>query len=203
MGGAAGTPTGGAALDLNAAGAANTNINWANTGSGGGALTMEGAGTASVLITPQSAPVGITAAYDLSGSGSGDQILTPDDANNLYGGNISGNSFTVEVVFRPDDQVGPEPIWGAGGNGTGSSRVLIDDQLIFTIGNNALVAQTVATIPPNAVAGGDYVQVIGTFDIVSDVASLYVNGILASQGDAINITTGASGNILDLSLIHI
>ena len=199
VGGAAGTPTGGAALDLNAAGAANTNINWANTGSGGGALTMEGAGTASVLITPQSAPVGITAAYDLSGSGSGDQILAPDDANNLYGGNISGNSFTVEVVFRPDDQVGPEPIWGAGGNGTGSSLVLIDDQLIFTIGNNALVAQTVATIPPNAVAGGDYVQVIGTFDIVSDVASLYVNGILASQGDAINITTGASGNILDWS----
>ncbi len=199
VGGAAGTATPGAALNLNAAGAANTNSNWANTGSGGGALTMEGAGTASVLITPQSAPVGITAAYDLSGSGSGDLILAPDDANNLYGGNISAGSFSVEVALRPDDHVGPEPIWGAGGNGTGSSLVLIDDQLIFTIGNNALVAQAVAAIPSNAIAGGDYAQVIGTFDIVSDVASLYVNGILVSQGNAINITTGNAANIVDWS----
>ena len=89
---------------------------------------MEGAGTASVLITPENAPVGIAAAYDLSGTGSGDQILSPDDASNLYGGNISTGSFSVEVVMRPDDHVGPEPIWGAGGNGTGSSLVLIDDQ---------------------------------------------------------------------------
>ncbi|MEC9054551.1 MAG: VCBS domain-containing protein, partial [Verrucomicrobiota bacterium] len=197
VGGAAGTPSPGAALDLNAGDAGNTDANWGNGGSGGGALVMEGAGTASVLITPENAPVGITAAYDLSGSGSGDQILSPDDANNLYGGNITTGSYSVEVVLRPDDHVGPEPIWGAGGNGSGSSLVLIDDQLIFTIGNNAQVAQAVATIPQNAIAGGDYVQVIGTFDIVTDVASLYVDGILVSQGGAINITTGGAGNVVD------
>ena len=197
VGGAAGTASPGAAIDLNAADAGNTDANWANGGSGGGALVMEGAGTASVLISPESAPVGITAAYDLSGTGSGGQILSPDDANNLYGGNISTGSFSVEVVMRPDDHVGPEPLWGAGGNGTGSSLVLIGDQLILTVGNSAQVAQAVATIPSNAIAGGNYVQVIGTFDIVSDVASLYVNGLLAGQGTAINITTGAPGNVTD------
>ena len=197
VGGAPGAPTPGAALDLNAGDVGNTDSNWGNGGSGGGALVMEGPGTASVLITPEGAPVGISAAYDLSGSGSGDQILSPDDANNLYGGNISTGSFSVEVVMRPDDHVGPEPIWGAGGNGTGSSLVLIDDQLIFTIGNSAQVAQAVATIPPNAIAGGEYVQVIGTFDIASDVASLYVNGLLVGQGNAINITNGAAGNVVD------
>ena len=197
VGGAAGTASPGAAINLNAGDAGNTDANWANNGSGGGALVMEGAGTASVLITPENAPVGIAAAYDLSGTGSGDQILSPDDASNLYGGNISTGSFSVEVVMRPDDHVGPEPIWGAGGNGTGSSLVLIDDQLIFTIGNSAQVAQAVATIPPGAIAGGNYVQVIGTFDIVSDVASIYVNGLLVSQGTAINITNGSPGNVTD------
>ena len=199
LGGAPGTASPGAAIDLNAADAGNSDANWSNGGSGGGALLMEGAGTASVLIVPENAPAGITAAYDLSGTGSGDQILSPDDANNLYGGNISTGSFSVEVVMRPDDHVGPEPIWGAGGDGTGSSLVLIDDRLIFTIGNSAQVAQAVATIPPTAIAGGDYVQVIGTFDIVSDVASLYVNGLLVGQGSAINISTGAPGNVTDWS----
>ncbi|MCH2062324.1 MAG: Ig-like domain-containing protein, partial [Roseibacillus sp.] len=206
IGGAAGTPTAGAPFDLNAsdATAANTDGVWNNSNTVSGKfVTMENAGTGSVLLTPlDNSPPGITHAYDLSGTGSGGTLGdtdTPAAANFLYGTNFSRSSFSVEALIRPDDHVGPEPIWGSGGNGTGSSLILVDDQLIYTIGNSAQVAQAIAIIPQNAIAGGDYVHVLGTFDIAADVISLYINGVLADTGNALNITNGAAGNVTDWS----
>ena len=206
VGGAPGTATAGAPFDLNASdpAAGNTDGTWNNSNTvSGRAVTMENAGTGSVLLTPlENSPPGITHAYDLSGAGSGGLLGDTDQtgaANHLYGGNFSTSSFSVEALIRPDDHVGPEPIWGSGGNGTGSSLILIDDQLIFTIGNSAQVAQAIATIPPNAIAGGDYVHVLGTFDIAADVISLYLNGNLVDTGGAVNVLTGGAGNVTDWS----
>ena len=206
VGGALGTATAGAPFDLNASdpAAGNTDGTWNNSNTvSGKAVTMENAGTGSVLLSPlQNSPPGITHAYDLSGTGSGGLLGDTDQtgaANHLYGTNISNSSFSVEAVIRPDDQVGPEPIWGSGGNGTGSSLILIDNQLIFTIGNSAQVAQAVATIPPSSVENGDYVHVLGTFNIGSDVISLYVNGNLVDTKGAVNVLTGGAGNVTDWS----
>ena len=206
VGGAPGTATAGAPFDLNASdpAAGNTDGTWNNSNTvSGRAVTMENAGTGSVLLTPlENSPPGITHAYDLSGTGSGGLLGDTDQtgaANHLYGGNFSTSSFSVEALIRPDDHVGPEPIWGSGGNGTGSSLILIDDRLIFTIGNGAQVAQAIAAIPANALAGGDYVHVLGTFDIAADVISLYVNGNLVDTGGAVNVLTGGAGNVTDWS----
>ena len=88
---------------------------------------MENAGSGSILLTPlDNSPPGITHAYDLSGTGSGGLLGDTDQttaANHLYGGNFSTSSFSVEALIRPDDHVGPAPIWGSGGNGTGTSLI--------------------------------------------------------------------------------
>jgi hypothetical protein len=168
---------------------------------------MDGAGTESVLLTTlTNAPVGVTAAYDLSGAGSGALLADVDQTSPsnaatqyLFGSNFSTSSCSIEAVFRPDDHVGPEPIWGSGGNGTGSSLVLIDDQLIYTACGGANVVQAIATIPANALAGGDYVHVIATLDLDLDIASIYVNGVLINTGTAVNIQSGAAGNMTDWS----
>ena len=206
VGGALGTSTAGAPFDLNASdpAAANTDGSWNNSNTASGnSVTMENAGSGSILLTPlDNSPPGITHAYDLSGTGSGGLLGDTDQttaANHLYGGNFSTSSFSVEALIRPDDHVGPEPIWGSGGNGTGTSLILIDDQLILTVGNGTLVAQAIATIPANGIAGGDYVHVLGSFDIATDVLSLYVNGVLVDSQSGLNILNGQAGNIVDWS----
>lgn len=202
-GGAAGTPTASAVISLNAADAGNSDGTWQNLGSGGNAVTMAGAGTESVLSTAlTNPPVGLSAAYSLSGSGSG--ALLPDadtvvGTPYLYGSNMTTASFTVEAAFRPADHNSDNPIWSSGGNGTGSSLVLLGDQIIFTVGNGSLVAQASATIPAGAIAGGDFVHIVATFDITSDIASIYANNVLTDQHTAINITNGAIANIADWS----
>ena len=195
--GAAGTPTAGAVTDFNASDVGNTDTTWINNGTGVGGLdiTMENPGVQSVLNTGLSgAPVGVTAAYDLSGTSSGSVIAATDVIPNIYGVNISATSVTVEMVFRPDDLVGPEPLWGSGGNGTGSSLVLLDDQLIFTAGQGSIVAQAVGTL-----SNADFVHVLASLDLGTDTASLYIDGVLAGSGTAINITTGAAADITDWS----
>ena len=195
--GAAGTPTAGAVTDFNASDVGNTSTTWINNGAAaaGVDLTMEGAGTQSVLNTSLTgAPVGVTAAYDLSGTGSGEQINSTDTTPNIYGSNISAANATIEMVFRPDDLVGPEPLWGTGGNGIGSSLVLLDDQLIFTAGQTSVVLQAVGTLPNT-----DYVHVLVSIDLAADTAELYINNLLVDTGTAINITTGAPANLTDWS----
>ncbi len=197
--GAAGTPTDGAVIDLDAGAAGNSDDTWVNNGTGGGAVTLEGPGVESVLITPADAPAGVGGAYDLSGTGSGAQILSTDDADNLYGGNTSTLDATVELVFRPDAQTGDAQLWGSGGNGTGASIITLDNEVILTAGQNAVVAQARAALPADAVAGGDYVHVVGIIDLANDEVRLYINNALASTGAAIDITTGAPADITDWS----
>ena len=75
----------------------------------------------------------------------------------------------------PADQQDAEPLWGSGGNGIGASIILLDNQVVFTVGQNALVAQAVAPLPAGAIAGGDFVHVLGTIDLLADTVSLYIN----------------------------
>ena len=213
VGGAPGTATAGAPFDLNAGDLAanNNDSTWNNSNVvSGKAVSMTNSvlrgvsdpNTGVVANPVVNAPPGITRAYYLSGNGSGGLLGDADTtsaANHLYGSNFSASSFSVEAVIRPDDQVGPEPIWGTGGNGVGSSLILIDDQLIFTIGQSAQVAQAIAAIPPNAVENGDYVHVLGTFNIGSDEISLYINGNLVDTSGAVNVQTGGAGNVTDWS----
>ena len=195
--GAAGTPTAGALVDFNAADVGNTDTTWINNGTTatGVDMTMESPGSGSVLNTNLvGAPVGITAAYDLSGTGSGAALEDADNANSIYGANIASTSMTLEMVFRPDELDGDEPLWGTGGNGTGSSLVLLGDQLIFTAGQNAIVVQVIGTLPT-----ADYVHVIVTLDLATDTAELYINNVLADSATAIDISTGAAADITDWS----
>ena len=194
--GAPGAPTAGALADFNAADVGNTDMSWINNGTGTGVnMTMENPGVQSVLNTSLvGAPPGVTAAYDLTGTGSGSPLEDADNTNSIYGANVSTTDLTLEMVFRPDELSGNEPLWGTGGNGTGSSLVLLDDQLIFTAGQGSTVLQVVGTV-----ASTQYVHVIVTVDLATDTAELFINNALVDTSTAINITNGAAADITDWS----
>ena len=182
-----------------ASGAGNTDSTWNDT-QGSDFILLDNPGVESIFdAAPTNVPPGITAVYDFSGSNSGSTFLAPAGSGTIFGGDISGNSSTFEVVIRPADQVGNVSLWEMGGTGIGSSLCLFDNQLIATFGENSVVAQAIATIPAGAVAGGEFVHVIVIFDDPNDEARIYVNGSLAAVSGAINLDTGASVAIGDWS----
>ncbi|MCP4848997.1 MAG: hypothetical protein GY899_13735, partial [Verrucomicrobiaceae bacterium] len=197
FGGEPGIPTFGALLDLNAATLGNTSEAWNNAAAHGGSLTMDAAGIGSVLnLAPEGAPPGVSAVYSFDGTGGA--IISDAQTPGIYGPvDITRADASIELVFRPADQQDNEPLWGSGGNGIGASIILMDNQVVFTVGENALVGQAVAPLPASAIAGGDFVHVLGTIDLLTDTVSLYINNSLADSSQVINITNGAPGDLID------
>lgn len=199
----AAAPTAGAAMEFLSENPSNTSAAFFNSGTGPGTLVsipMASPGVGSILdVAPTNPPLGITQVYSLSGVGSGGPH---EDADHADFGGLSTQDATFEFFFRPSDQVGREMVWEIGGNGNGTSLSLIDDQLLFTESDGGTPddgAQVVATLPPGAVAGGDFVHVIGQIDLAGDLATLYVNGIKLTDVGAINTGTGAAADITDWS----
>ncbi len=191
--GAVSVPTGGAVIDLVASTVGNTDSSWVNIGSGGDLVMDPG----STLVTnPSNAPPGIAAVYAFSGTNSGSEFDAPPNssAGEPFGTatTISDGDATFEFVFRPADQNGDVVIFDSGGSSTGMCLVLLDNLLVFTVGEGANEAgQATATLPPSAVAGGDFVHVVGIFDDAADEVRLYVNNVLADTGPGINYDTGS------------
>ena len=195
--GAAGTATPGAAVEFLATNPSNTATEWFNSGT-----TMDTTpsrpvvgGAASVLNpSPTNAPVGVTAVYQFSGSGSGLTLVDVGDPN--FGDTLDVNDATIELVFRPADQAGNVPLWETGGNGTGSSIVLLGNRLVATISGNgptADIAQVVASLPADAVAGGAFVHVAMAIDtdpaVGAGTLKLYVNGALLGTDTLTDLST--------------
>ena len=199
FGGEPGIPTFGALLDLNAATVGNTDDIWNNAAADGGSLTMDAPGTGSILnLAPEGTPPGVSAIYSLDGTGGA--IISDAQTAGIYGPvDISRADASIELVFRPADQQDNEPLWGTGGNGTGASIILMDNQVVLTVCQGAIVAQAVAPLPAGAIAGGDFVYALGTIDLLTDTVSLYINNSLADSAQAINITSGNTGDLVDWS----
>jgi len=160
---------------------------------------------------PSTSLPGVTAAYEFDGTGGG-SISSLDGLSNDFD---DGDSFSFEAVLRPTDLTGSEVVFETGGGrgvgvflGGGDSTDsdlmgLSDSQLSFSItedshnDNTAIVSADLAGIGVD-----EFIHAIGTFDIDSDTASLYVNGELIDTATAAaNITDWSGGDGAGLGLI--
>ena len=92
------------------------------------------------------------------------------------------------------------PFGTAGGNGIGASIILMDNQVVFTVCESALVAQAVAPLPATCrLPEATIVHVLGTVDLLAnDTVSLYINNVhWPTARKVVNITNGGTGDLLD------
>lgn len=197
--GVLGTPTLGAVLEFLADGVGNSDTAWLNTGSATLASIPDPLGQpidATLNLAPTNPPPGISATYNFAGF----EGIVHDGVDVVAYGDSDNVNASVEFVFRPSDQLGNEILWEVGGTTDGASVVLVGDKVVWTcIDNAALIAQAVGQLPPGAVAGGEFVHIVCTINLISgaDVAEIYVNGQLAGTGAGINVNTGAVGDLAD------
>ena len=194
-GGALGTPTPGFNLEFHADTIGNSSTQWLNTGSAT-VVSIPSNGVIDATFNPAAvnAPAGIAAAYDFAGV---EGIVHLDIEQATYG-DIDTIDATLEMVIRPRDHVGNEVLWEVGGLTDGSSFTIVDDKVAWSsLDNGTELVQAVGQLPPEAVAGGDFVHVVAQIDLTNDTASIFINGQLVDTGIALNIDTGAIGNLAD------
>jgi len=194
-GGALGTPTPGFNLEFHADTIGNSSTRWLNTGSATVAsIPSNGVIDATFNPAAVNAPAGIAATYDFAGV---EGIVHLDIEQATYG-DIDTVDATLEMLIRPRDHVGNEVLWEVGGLTDGSSFTIVDDKVAWSsLDNGTQVVQAVGQLPPGAVAGGDFVHVVAQIDLTNDTASIFINGQLVDTGIALNIDTGAVGNLAD------
>ena len=194
-GGVLGTPTPGFNLEFHADTIGNSSTQWLNTGSATVAsIPSNGVIDATFNPAAVNAPAGIAATYDFAGV---EGIVHLDMEQATYG-DIDTVDATLEMLIRPRDHVGNEVLWEIGGLTDGSSFTIVDDKVAWSsLDNGTQVVQAVGQLPPGAVAGGDFVHVVAQIDLTNDTASIFINGQLVDTGIALNIDTGAVGNLAD------
>ncbi|MFM1557748.1 MAG: beta strand repeat-containing protein [Roseibacillus sp.] len=194
-GGALGAPTPGFNLEFHADTIGNSSTQWRNTGSATlASIPSNGVIDATFNPAAVNAPAGITATYDFAGV---EGIVHLDFEQATYG-DIDTANATLEMVIRPRDHVGNEVLWEVGGLTDGSSFTIVDDMVAWSsLDNGNQLVQAVAQLPPGAVTGGEFVHILAQIDLTNDTASIFINGQLAGSGIALNIDTGAVGNLAD------
>lgn len=141
--------------------------------------------------------MGVTAVYEFSGIGSGLSLLDAGDPN--FGNTLDVNDATIEVIFRPADLVGNVPLWDTGGNGTGSSIVLLGDLVVATVtGAGATAAQVAAPVPPGVFT---HVAMAIDTDPAAGVGTveLFINGISAGTDTLTDLNNGTDVALVDWS----
>ncbi|MEM0895982.1 MAG: hypothetical protein AAGJ79_03775 [Verrucomicrobiota bacterium] len=195
------------AIEFDAATTTNTATTWFNTG----VTATQGTPNLAVLLgtlnnAPANAPPGVTAVYEFTGgaAASNDSGVAFDDigddaawgggGNGAPGGNLNEGDATIEIVFRPSDQNGSEVLWETGGGTTGSSIVLVGNQVVATFSDaNDFAVQTAATLPAGAVANGEFVHLILLVDQDGNAGShlrLYLNNTISG------VSAGTQSNLL-------
>ncbi len=194
-GGVLGTPTPGFNLEFHADTIGNSSTQWLNTGSATVAsIPSNGVIDATFNPAAVNAPAGIAATYDFAGV---EGIVHLDMEQATYG-DIDTVDATLEMLIRPRDHVGNEVLWEVGGLTDGSSFTIVDDKVAWSsLDNGTQLVQAVGQLPPGAVAGGDFVHIVAQINLTNDTASIFINGQLVDTGIALNIDTGAVGNLAD------
>ncbi len=129
-------------------------------------------------------------AYEFSG-GAGRAVAAP----NLPG---RGEDLTVELWVRPDDFVGSEILFEAGGDAGGFSLLLEDNTLRFRYDQDAALPGNdnleVSAVLEDAYLA-EFFQVAGVIDLGGNRIELFLNGhSLGADATAADITSWAGGN---------
>jgi len=130
----------------------------------------------------------LTKAFVFDGTGSG-------DANSWDGGwalpdsNLSNNTSSLEFILQPDDFTGNHVIWESGGTGVGAVLTLEevtgsvdsnDDGAYLRLevrqGSDTFVEHQLTGTNGLGISAGDWLHIVGVFDLAGNELRLYVNG---------------------------
>ena len=100
-----------------------------------------------------------------------------EDFEQDFPGNLTNNSFSFEVWFKPNDLSGQEVIADLGGGTNGSSLTLNGDTLQYIVKNGSTNATVTALLSEADI--DDFMQAIGIIDLENDLISLYLDNVLA------------------------
>ncbi|MDH5470240.1 MAG: Ig-like domain-containing protein, partial [Gammaproteobacteria bacterium] len=178
-GGAGGTVTAGHTLNFDAGIEADTSNGTWEEGNGLAShdWTLNNWGTETTYTSsPTTLLPGITGAYQFSGTNSG--ATAPNYA--ILAGDPTNDSASFELWFRPNTLTGQQMLFETGGSGgTGTSLYLDGSNLRFYTYNGTNSFEIVADL--NTLGLGDptneFIQVVGTLDLVGDQMELFVNGV--------------------------
>ncbi len=109
-----------------------------------------------------------------------------------------GQDLTIEMWVKPNDLVGQEILFEAGGDGNGFSLLLDDDQLRFRLDQDSVLPGNQnldISAPLKDELLNSFFQVAGTVDLASNAIELFVNAeSVASAVTLADITSWAGGN---------
>ncbi|NQT40173.1 MAG: PEP-CTERM sorting domain-containing protein, partial [Planctomycetes bacterium] len=138
---------------------------------------------------------GIAQAYQFDGN----TVATTRSFEDLAG-SPDDNSASFELVFKPDDLSAESTIFETGGNTDGTAFWMENGELHFDVkdsGNNARATFDLTTLSEGAQA--DFFHVVGVADLENNLAQLYVNGLLrtdgTSSGDINDWSGGGAGDV--------
>ncbi len=184
-------------LNYNAGADDGVNNVWEQDGTAIGGFDISGLTNYAHSLFPITSLPGITGAYTFTGGGGTLPTLEGQfDENNL--------GVTFEMWFRPSDLAGDERLFETGGgNGVGitmgggsQEAATPDSHVFFSVTQNSGGDQTARVSHDlTSVALGEFIQVVGVFDIDTDTSDLYVNGQwVGSATSAGNITDWSGGD---------
>ncbi len=147
---------------------------WEETGSVRPSLNLSLDPSVAFNPNPMSGAENINGAYTFDGSGGGMQ----NNIESGFPGNITIESVSIEVLFKPANLMGQKVIAEFGGQTDGSSFTLDDDVLQFTSKDNnnfGGVSVALGGVPD------EFVHAVAVIDLAGDTVSLYVNGAIVGQ----------------------
>ncbi len=123
---------------------------------------------------PDTGLPGIGASYTFDGTDSA--TWGSQDPQDDFPANLTDNSFSFEVWFKPNDLSGQEVLVDLGGSGDGSSLTLDNDTLQFVVkhaGNSQAVTFDLTDADIT-----NFIQAVGVIDLEGDKIQLYIDGVL-------------------------
>ncbi|MEX2216756.1 MAG: LamG-like jellyroll fold domain-containing protein [Phycisphaeraceae bacterium] len=118
--------------------------------------------------------IGLTHAYAFDGSGG---ITTTVNNPENFANNVTDNSASFELWFKPADLQGQEVLWEWGGATDGTSFTLNGSAIQFAVNDDNASGNVGLSSSLSGVPG--HIQVVGVVDLDNDIVQLYVNGELA------------------------
>ena len=119
----------------------------------------------------------------------------------------ASQDVTIELWFKPSDLIGNEILYEFGGNGNGTSLILLDNQLqLTTQSGNSNRMQASVTLPPESI--NQFNQAVATIDLLGGSAAsctLTLNGNAATDSGSItqNYDAFAGGSTAGLGRISV
>ncbi len=158
-----------------------------------------GASTSPVSVTDTTL-LDLSKAYHFGADGSSGAGMA--SWQNLgFSGNPTGQDATFEILFRPEDLIDNHVLMETGGIGDGTVVKLEGDELVFRVQRfnpSGTADDNFVEIRTTLDTAGVFYHFVGTIDLGSDEASMYLNGqLIETRGTVLTDTLQPGGDLND------